>query len=62
MRLEDKRLNLKEGSIPTLFPSKKAIDAGSETRWNSSIHCIVTSSEEVDMSSGWHFVKDKDNK
>ncbi len=31
MRLEDKRLNLKEGSIPTLFPSKKDIDTGSET-------------------------------
>ena len=31
MRLEDKRLNLKEGSIPSLFPSKEDIDAGSET-------------------------------
>ena len=31
MRLEAKRLNLKEGSIPTLFPSTKDIDAGSET-------------------------------
>ena len=36
MRLEDKRLNLKEGSIPTLFPSKKDIDAGSETWTNQS--------------------------
>ena len=53
MRLEDKRLNLKEGSIPTLFPSKKDIDTGSETRWNSSIHCMETSSEEVDTNSGW---------
>ena len=44
MRLEDKRLNLKEGSIPTLFPSKKDIDTGSETWWNSSIHCMETSS------------------
>ena len=31
IHLEDKRLNLKEGSIPSLFPSKKDIDAGSET-------------------------------
>ena len=31
MHLENKRLNPKEGSIPTLFPSKKDIDAGSET-------------------------------
>ena len=52
MRLEDKRLNLKEGSIPTLFPSKKDIDAGSETWWNCSIHCMETSSEGVDTSSG----------
>ena len=46
MRLEDKRLNMKEGSIPTLFPSKKDIDAGSETWWNSSIH-------HMDTGSGW---------
>ena len=31
MCLEAKRLNLKEGSIPTLFPSMKGIDAESET-------------------------------
>ena len=31
MRLEEKRLNLKEVSIPSLFPSKEDIDAGSET-------------------------------
>ena len=52
MCLVDKRLNLKEGSISTLFPSKKDIDAGSETWWNNSIHHMETSPEEVDMSSG----------
>ena len=40
MRLEDKRLNLKEGSIPSLFPSKEDIDAGSETWWNHRINLM----------------------
>ena len=41
MRLEDKRLNLKEGSIPTLFPSKKDIDAGSETWCNRRVNLML---------------------
>ena len=45
MHLEDKRLNLKEGSIPSLFPSKEDIDAGSERlgRITESISCCYTS-------------------
>ena len=41
MRLEDKRLNLKEGSIPSLFPSKEDIDAGSETWWNHRVNLML---------------------
>ena len=52
MRLEAKRLNLKEGSIPTLFPSTKDIDGGSETWCNGSIHQLESSSDEVGTSSG----------
>ena len=41
MRLEDKRLNLKEGSIPSFFPSKEDIDAGSETWWNHRVSLML---------------------
>ena len=41
IRLEDKRLNLKKDSIPSLFPSKKDIDAGSETWWNHRVNLML---------------------
>ena len=41
MCLEDKRLNLNESSVPTLFPSKKDIDAGSETWWNHRVSLML---------------------
>ena len=41
IRLEDKSMNLKEGSIPTLFPSKKDIRAGSETWWNHRVNLML---------------------
>ena len=40
IRLEDKRLNLKKDSIPSLFPSKEDIDAGSETWWNHRVNLM----------------------
>ncbi len=41
IRLEDKRLNLKEGSFPNLFPSKKDTDAGSETWWYHRVNLML---------------------
>ena len=41
MLLEDKRMNLKEGFFPTLFPSKKDIDAGSDTWWNHRVNLML---------------------
>ena len=41
MRLEDKGLNLKEGSFPTLYSSKEDIDAGSETWWNRRVNHML---------------------
>ena len=41
IRLEDKRLNLREGSIPSLFPSTKDIGAGSETWGNHRVNLML---------------------
>ena len=41
IHLEDKGLNLKKGSIPSLFPSKKDIDTGSENWWNHRVNLIL---------------------
>ena len=41
MRLEDNGLNLKEGSFPTLFPSKDDIETGSEIWGNRRLNLML---------------------
>ena len=61
MRLEDKGLNLKEGSFPTLYPSKEDIDAGSETWWNCRVnHMLLYAQVPPPLSGAYEWPSKQD--